>query len=108
MKENRFHEMTYGEIDKMYRAMEADRDRWVQLVKDLYIAVREAPQAGNDPSPALVEMMGKVHSAVRETLLSQNPRVESMKESLGFVVDMMNSGKVNARDVYPEGRYQGD
>lgn len=34
--------------------------------------------------------------------------VERMKDSIQFVVDMMNSGSVDARDVYPSGRYQGD
>jgi hypothetical protein len=29
-------------------------------------------------------------------------------ESLVFVVDMMNSGKVDADKVYPKGHYQGD
>jgi hypothetical protein len=35
-------------------------------------------------------------------------RAESMRESLLWVVDMMNNGNVNPRDVYPPGRYQGD
>ena len=33
---------------------------------------------------------------------------DSMMESIEFVVNMMNSGKVNAKDVYPPGRYHGD
>lgn len=33
---------------------------------------------------------------------------ERLQKSIEFVVDMMNSGKVNPRDVYPKGRYQGD
>jgi hypothetical protein len=33
---------------------------------------------------------------------------DSILESIKFVVDMMNSGKANAKDVYPKGRYQGD
>lgn len=28
--------------------------------------------------------------------------------SLMFVVDMMNSGDADPKEVYPEGRYQGD
>lgn len=32
----------------------------------------------------------------------------SILESVEWVVDMMNSGKVNPKDVYPPGRYQGD
>ena len=33
---------------------------------------------------------------------------EQVKESVDFVVDMMNNGNVNPKDVYPPGRYQGD
>jgi hypothetical protein len=33
---------------------------------------------------------------------------EQVKESVNFVVDMMNSGKVKPSDVYPKGRYSGD
>jgi hypothetical protein len=33
---------------------------------------------------------------------------EQVTESVNFIVDMMNSGKVNPKDVYPPGRYQGD
>lgn len=32
----------------------------------------------------------------------------SLLESLEFVVDMMNNGSIDSRQVYPEGRYQGD
>ena len=33
---------------------------------------------------------------------------ERVTESVNWVVDMMNSGKANPKDVYPPGRYQGD
>lgn len=33
---------------------------------------------------------------------------DSILESIQFVVDMMNSGKVDPKAVYPPGRYQGD
>jgi hypothetical protein len=33
---------------------------------------------------------------------------ERVRESVDFIVDMMNSGKPNPKDVYPPGRYQGD
>lgn len=45
---------------------------------------------------------------IDETNKEQPPLKDRVLDSLNFVVDMMNSGKVNARDVYPEGRYQGD
>jgi hypothetical protein len=32
----------------------------------------------------------------------------SILDSINFVVNMMNEGKVNPKDVYPPGRYQGD
>lgn len=33
---------------------------------------------------------------------------QRVEESVNFIVDMMNSGKPNPKDVYPPGRYQGD
>lgn len=33
---------------------------------------------------------------------------KSVAESLLWVVDMMNNGNVNAKDVYPKDRYHGD
>ena len=39
---------------------------------------------------------------------SEQTFAERVIESVDFVVDMMNSGKVNPKDVYPPGRYQGD
>jgi hypothetical protein len=33
---------------------------------------------------------------------------ERVTESVNWVVDVMNSGKANPKDVYPPGRYQGD
>ena len=37
-----------------------------------------------------------------------NKRAESVLESMRWVADMMNSGNVNAKDVYPPDRYHGD
>lgn len=33
---------------------------------------------------------------------------ERVAESVDWVVNMMNEGKVNPKDVYPPGRYHGD
>ena len=33
---------------------------------------------------------------------------QRVEESVGFIVDMMNSGKANPKDVYPPNRYHGD
>ncbi len=33
---------------------------------------------------------------------------EQVRESVNFVVNMMNSGKPNPKDVYPPNRYHGD
>lgn len=33
---------------------------------------------------------------------------EQVQESVFFIVNMMNEGKLNPNDVYPPGRYQGD
>lgn len=39
----------------------------------------------------------------------QDPKeTDSVMDSIKFVVDMMNSGKPRAEDVYPRGRYHGD
>lgn len=50
-----------------------------------------------------------------ETPQDQNPQDEEEKtfaqqveHSVSFIVNMMNEGKVNPKDVYPPGRYQGD
>ena len=37
-----------------------------------------------------------------------NKQTDSVMDSIKFVVDMMNSGKPRAEDVYPRGRYHGD
>jgi hypothetical protein len=39
---------------------------------------------------------------------SEQTYTERIAESVDFVVDMMNSGKVNPIDVYPPNRYHGD
>jgi hypothetical protein len=33
---------------------------------------------------------------------------EKVEDSVDFIVNMMNEGKANPKDVYPSGRYQGD
>lgn len=33
---------------------------------------------------------------------------QSVQESVEFIVNMMNEGKVDPKAVYPPGRYQGD
>ena len=33
---------------------------------------------------------------------------EQVEESVTFIVDMMNQGKANPKDVYPPNRYHGD
>jgi hypothetical protein len=40
--------------------------------------------------------------------LQEKTFAERVRESVDFVVDMMNEGKANPKDVYPPGRYQGD
>jgi hypothetical protein len=34
--------------------------------------------------------------------------VQQVTESVDFIVDMMNRGKANPKDVYPPNRYHGD
>ena len=43
-----------------------------------------------------------------EIIEEEKSFAERVTESVNWVVDMMNSGKPNPRDVYPPGRYQGD
>jgi hypothetical protein len=38
----------------------------------------------------------------------QKTFAQQVEESVDFIVNMMNSGKANPRDVYPPGRYHGD
>lgn len=33
---------------------------------------------------------------------------QKVEDSVDFIVNMMNEGKANPKDVYPPGRYQGD
>lgn len=33
---------------------------------------------------------------------------QQVEESVTFIVDMMNQGKANPKDVYPPNRYHGD
>ena len=33
---------------------------------------------------------------------------QKVEESVDFIVNMMNEGKVNPKDVYPPNRYHGD
>lgn len=33
---------------------------------------------------------------------------QKVEESVSFIVNMMNEGKANPKDVYPPGRYHGD
>lgn len=104
----RFHEMTYTEIHALYMSVVAERDRWHDIARKLFYnrAVGE-------------EMYGQIvaerEEAYKQKMLAESEEaskkktpVESMRESIEFVVDMMNSGKANPRDVYPPGRYHGD
>jgi hypothetical protein len=43
-----------------------------------------------------------------EKEVTEKTFVESVIESVDFVVNMMNNGKVDPLKVYPPGRYQGD
>lgn len=51
-----------------------------------------------------------------ETPQDQNPQdeeekktfAERVEESVSFIVNMMNEGKANPKDVYPPNRYHGD
>jgi hypothetical protein len=43
-----------------------------------------------------------------EQIEEQKTSHQILLESVEFVVDMMNSGKPNPKDVYPPGRYHGD
>ena len=38
----------------------------------------------------------------------QKTSKQILLDSVEFVVNMMNSGKLNPKDVYPPGRYHGD
>lgn len=38
----------------------------------------------------------------------EEPKIPSIIESVNFIVDMMNSGKADPKQVYPPNRYHGD
>ena len=40
--------------------------------------------------------------------LEEKTFAERVDESVDFIVNMMNEGKANPKDVYPPGRYHGD
>lgn len=48
----------------------------------------------------------------QEDIQSDQPEektfAQQVAESVEWVVNMMNEGKVNPKDVYPPGRYHGD
>jgi hypothetical protein len=48
----------------------------------------------------------KVH--VDTFVKEEQTSTHSILESVDAVIDMMNSGKVNPKDVYPSNRYHGD
>lgn len=68
--------------------LKADRDYWRKMAE-------ETNTMNNEPE--------NVEEEKTEQTFAQ-----SVAESVQFIVDMMNSGKVNPKDVYPEGRYHGD
>jgi hypothetical protein len=92
----RLHEMTYTEIHALYMSVVAERDRWHDIARNLFYN-REVGE----------EMYGQM-VAENEEVHKKKTFAESVRESVDFVVNMMNNGNVNPRDVYPPGRYQGD
>jgi hypothetical protein len=68
--------------------LKVDRDYWRKMAE-------ETNTMNNEPE--------NVEEEKTEQTFAQ-----SVAESVQFIVDMMNSGKVNPKDVYPEGRYHGD
>ena len=43
-----------------------------------------------------------------EEVVEEKTFAEKVEESVTFIVNMMNEGKVDPKLVYPPGRYQGD
>lgn len=52
--------------------------------------------------------MNNSQNPEKENSENQEKPKDSIMDSIKFVVDMMNSGKPRAEDVYPRGRYHGD
>lgn len=43
-----------------------------------------------------------------EEVSEEKTFAERVEESVSFIVNMMNEGKANPKDVYPPNRYHGD
>ena len=43
-----------------------------------------------------------------EEVSEEKTFAEQVEESVSFIVNMMNEGKANPKDVYPPNRYHGD
>lgn len=43
-----------------------------------------------------------------EEVIEEKTFAKKVEESVTWVINMMNEGKANPKDVYPPGRYQGD
>lgn len=44
----------------------------------------------------------------KEEVTEEKTFAQKVEESVTFIVDMMNQGKANPKDVYPPNRYHGD
>lgn len=43
-----------------------------------------------------------------EEVVEEKTFAQKVEESVDFIVNMMNEGKANPKDVYPPNRYHGD
>lgn len=48
------------------------------------------------------------HNTEEEVVEEEKSFAERVTESVNWVVNMMNEGKADPKDVYPPGRYHGD
>lgn len=103
---------------------ERERDEWRDIATRLVAgAERQIDDLlwGHDAkpqNPAWIEAWKLYDEAMtrHDAKVEPEPPVETqltpvaarVAESVKFVVDMMNNGNVNPRDVYPKGRYHGD
>jgi hypothetical protein len=53
-------------------------------------------------------MINQPENNLEQEELEQKTFAQQVEESVNFIVDMMNEGKANPKDVYPPNRYHGD
>lgn len=92
--------MSYAEIGAMVKKLREELDTWRRVSEHLHTVLdnKSIQFRCECPRPSCQEMRTYLDTVKEPTI----------KESVEFTVNMMNSGEVNPDVVYPKGRYHGD